>query len=437
TASLFVSSMIPGSTSVSVNPQVELGVRSGSLRKLEEKIGCMVDSPEMSDRCDMAKAISGSRSRHLIIVNALSGEDGPPLHRLSEKLGIVPRYGLASKDDLHIWLYRAAPSINVDGMWDPHRSSDYRELFPTIDHVADNLDDPDIGKFVLYINELWAERSQQVHNYLCMKTIIDSKTDPLAMYRLSIMYKNGDNVPESMERSMECLMECSGKLDIAKKKLFYEYPRKHPQLREKIERYVLEHPDDGSEFYLGRCYSAMTWIDGMSDKAAEFMQKSLREGSPDHRIETFDYLWNDKARRYDDRLMGIVKGFTDLPGLGLRFGRMNLRGRGCGKDLVKAGQLITEAYREGVKGSELTLFDLYLETRDHDEEMEGLLKNGMKTDDPEAIGRMGILHFHGIGRPKSYWKAKTCFDRAMSIKRLPWIFSYQKAIRESKKKKST
>lgn len=154
-AALMASLMLPGTLSLSLNPQIFIGnwEYAGEFRRIT---GIDLKRPDPFHRNDPLPLLHNSKSHHLICFNAASQEDvDTQLLPLAKALDMKLRYGLNKKGRLLLWLYDApgAPSA--------HTAFETKAIFAAMEELGrafKDSEDFDIDTWqpvVLMINEIW------------------------------------------------------------------------------------------------------------------------------------------------------------------------------------------------------------------------------------------------------------------------------------------
>ena len=157
---------IPGSLSVSINPQLYIQNWLYT-KKFEDIVGVSLSAPDPLLRNDLAQKIKReSKSKHIIIVNIQSAHDYEDAIKLANEFGHKKiRYGLnLISQKLLIWVYDAIPKVNENA----HTTFENKQIFKFIEYIAGEFrknDDFNPDKYqylVIIINEIWREQSRVV-----------------------------------------------------------------------------------------------------------------------------------------------------------------------------------------------------------------------------------------------------------------------------------
>lgn len=158
-AAINMSAFIPGCMAVTVNGQYDLTLHDYWLEGFFPSItGLSAPGPEGLPWNRSAEIIREHPENHyLLICNMLSGQDfDKQLHRLCEKLDIVPQYGLKTFGHLTVWL------TSAQGVPEPHNVWENELQFRMIDTLLPNLMNgcsaQEICQYCEIINHYWKER---------------------------------------------------------------------------------------------------------------------------------------------------------------------------------------------------------------------------------------------------------------------------------------
>lgn len=163
-ASILGAIAIPGSLSISINPQIYIEDWPYS-KKFEEIVGVKLSEYDPLLRNDLAKKIKyESHSKHVILVNILSEHDYRDVLKLCNEFGATQlRYGLnIIAENLLIWIYEAIP--NYDSV--AHKAQDNKQIFKFIEFISYKFKNDNVflidnyQKLVIAINEIWYEYSR-------------------------------------------------------------------------------------------------------------------------------------------------------------------------------------------------------------------------------------------------------------------------------------
>ncbi len=171
TASIYISSLIPGSKSVSINPQIDIRLQK-QYKRLQRDMHLKVDDETLSYRNDVYTTLKGSKSTHWIIVNALSRWDYDSAKELASKYNHPLEYGAFKIENVIFWIYDAKPVLNAHKEFNAHRSMDYLQLFVFLDEIIFTVDgsQPELIKDIsLALNEIWSERYDNKHEIVKLK----------------------------------------------------------------------------------------------------------------------------------------------------------------------------------------------------------------------------------------------------------------------------
>ena len=160
-ACIQASIMLPGSLSISINPQLYIQnyPYASSFKKIT---GIDLTEEDNLLRNNLAENIKkNSKSKHLIIVNTECYEDmRDHLVPFSKEIGINLRYGLSIKDNVLIWCYQACrSSVKTD----PHISYETKYIYSAIEYISEQFKKSLLNEntlelyqpLVLLINEFW------------------------------------------------------------------------------------------------------------------------------------------------------------------------------------------------------------------------------------------------------------------------------------------
>lgn len=176
-ACILSSIMVPGSLSISINPQ--LYIQNYPYAESFTKItGIDLKQQDPLLRNNLAENIKvNSKSKHLIIVNTECYKDMKDhLIPFSKEMGIDVRYGLTIKNNVLIWCYQACGSTVKS---DPHISYETKYIYAVIDYIAEQFQNSNLNEktvelyqpLALLTNEFWYEYYKMRFNYSELQNI--------------------------------------------------------------------------------------------------------------------------------------------------------------------------------------------------------------------------------------------------------------------------
>lgn len=165
---IYCSSLLPESLSISINPNIILK-KTPYAQEFSVITGIYLDKPDKLGRNDVSRAISSSKSHHVILVNADSRDDiDYHILPLCRKMSAKPCFGLAAEKNLLLWIYDC-PDIGSG----PHNSVETKHNFDFIVDIAlkfhrGALSDGD-KSLAKSMGELWQEL------FMLKKKVADEK----------------------------------------------------------------------------------------------------------------------------------------------------------------------------------------------------------------------------------------------------------------------
>ena len=176
-ACILSSIMLPGSISISINPQIY--IQKFSYSKAFKKItGIDLNQEDALLRNNLSENIkNNSKSKHFIIVNTECYHDMKDhLVPFSKEMGMELRYGLSIKNNVLIWCYQAC---GASAKIDPHVSYETKHIYAVIDYIADRfqnslLTEDNVEQYqslVLLTNEFWFEHYKMRYIYSELENI--------------------------------------------------------------------------------------------------------------------------------------------------------------------------------------------------------------------------------------------------------------------------
>lgn len=156
-ASLYASTLIENSLSISINPQLYIQ-NYGYANTFTQITNMQLDQEDALLRNDLVRQIKKSKkSKHIIICNIQDHHHFMEhIVPFCEKLSIPLKYGISIKDNILLWLYDA------DGTPSAHTSFETKTIFSIIDYIAkcfqadiENIDS--IYNIVTIANCFWYE----------------------------------------------------------------------------------------------------------------------------------------------------------------------------------------------------------------------------------------------------------------------------------------
>lgn len=210
TVALFMSSFLPGSRAVSINPQINLVTFNHyAVNGVMEKTGFDVSAPQAACRTDIPLLIrSNDINRFFLFFNILSEIDMEQLHSLTGFCDNL-HFGVNIRDNVCIWLYKAASTTNGVG-WTYHNAQDCISVFAIIKGIVYGWEffqkaDPTL---FIAINELWADRFELYHQVLLKDCLMGANDkDGKSMCLLSDAYFRGMSMKPDESRALELLIE--------------------------------------------------------------------------------------------------------------------------------------------------------------------------------------------------------------------------------------
>lgn len=155
-ASIYASSLINNSLSISINPQIILS-NYHYIDTFTKISGISPDKYDIFNRNDLIECIkSNKQTKHLIICNVQDTHHFENhIIPLATQLSIPIKYGLSSADNVLLWIY------NNDGAPNPHTAFETKAIYSIIDYIAKyfkkNKIDRSIENLAISINEIWNE----------------------------------------------------------------------------------------------------------------------------------------------------------------------------------------------------------------------------------------------------------------------------------------
>lgn len=168
-ASILGAIAVPGSLSISINPQLYIQ-NWVYTKKFEEIVGVSLSEPDPLLRNNLALKITNeSKSKHIIIVNIQSVHDFTDALKLANDFGVKQlRYGLnLIRKNLLVWVYDAMPKVNCNA----HTTFENKQIFKFIEYIAnqfrqsDYFDTDKYQNIVTIINEIWHEQSRMIRQF--------------------------------------------------------------------------------------------------------------------------------------------------------------------------------------------------------------------------------------------------------------------------------
>lgn len=159
-AAFVASSYLPGTCSISINPQLTLE-QYPVYEHFKDITGLDLTKEDKYSRNDIVTLLRRSRSKHIFIVNSRSGVDiDQQLGPITKKLEIKPRYGMVVKGNLLLWIYEAV------GRPCAHTSFETRPLFLAIWMIAQLFKQgivlDQLQTMAIIVNEIWSERYREM-----------------------------------------------------------------------------------------------------------------------------------------------------------------------------------------------------------------------------------------------------------------------------------
>ncbi|MBO6290698.1 MAG: hypothetical protein J6N51_00335 [Selenomonas sp.] len=167
-AGIYAATLMEHTLAIALNPQ--LYIYDWSERQYEYFLSLGIDlrAEDTLMRNNLYPRIMAANSKFLIIYNSNSKHDWKDqMSPFVKELGILPKYGLTSKDNVLLWIYEAV------GVPSPHTSFETKAIWLYMDYIAkefyhDRLTEDD-ARNVFTINESWREI------YLLRKELKDIK----------------------------------------------------------------------------------------------------------------------------------------------------------------------------------------------------------------------------------------------------------------------
>jgi len=210
TASIFISSYIENSISVSINPQFNILRMSKAIDEIESKLHINLKSENYRKRVSINHLLLSSDSFHIIFINSLATTDMRDLYSFSNEYNLKLKYGINIFNNLVIWIYSAKSLLSFNGEWSAHNSQDVKELYSIFDYFIKNNYYNTITSGESYlINDLWKRLFSEMHDKLLYRDYeLAFSKDPMASLRLLEYYyknKSANNriVPELVQNIKE------------------------------------------------------------------------------------------------------------------------------------------------------------------------------------------------------------------------------------------
>lgn len=198
TSAIHISRYVEGCVVVAINPQIDIHSLQKSVDNIEKIMGLKIDDSELIYRNNVRDVINRGMNRYVLMVNCLSKDDFIPIANLNWEMNHKIKFGLSSCENVCTWVYKAKPIIASSGDWATHNSQDYLYLFELIDYLIRNniFFSKHDDELLIAITKMWQDRFDLFNELLKYKTIVESRHDPKAQFRLAKMYKDGDHVPK-------------------------------------------------------------------------------------------------------------------------------------------------------------------------------------------------------------------------------------------------
>ena len=213
TAAPYVSSNIPESNCISINPQLDIKKKRVAYEALGKMIGekTSFQNTELT-RNNMSLCIESSvKNRLLFFVNVDSDEDFDEFMPFAKRHGIKLRYGLSGANNVWIFCYRGKPKLTSGGSWAAHNAQDFTSLFPFVIEVLNDIVQgvaKDKQRYYVMVAEIWYDYSRifsKLQAYEIMNNAYNG--DATAQRIFGLMYYTGhDLVKKNLRECVEWLM---------------------------------------------------------------------------------------------------------------------------------------------------------------------------------------------------------------------------------------
>lgn len=202
TASVYISEMLEGSWSVSINPQFD----SSCFKEQFAEVSRLNCEENLSKRNNMKEVFSHSMSRHLVVINKLSKKDYP---RLASLYPDVPLGVSLQETNVYTWVYEAAAVNNSEGFLSGHVSQETPTTFASIDglirYIENGGDVEAVSPVFDMFTRMWGDyfelKQRLVYEEverLCREGVNVKKNG----LTLSLMYQDGASVESDQSKSL-------------------------------------------------------------------------------------------------------------------------------------------------------------------------------------------------------------------------------------------
>ena len=285
--------------------------------------------------------------------------------------------------------------------------------------ISDTLWDADWARPQLF-NILNRVGTEEAFNEIVLIATKYSDYDAESMGRLGRAYRDGRGVEKNLDVAAEWMRKAADAgLTWARWELFDILWRINtPESLDVMIAMGKPLAEDGNrelQGRLGRAYRDGRGVEKDLDVAAEWMRKAADAGLTWARWELFDILWIiGTAEAYSEMCKAIrLPAFKGNPESMGRLGRAYRDGRGVEKDLDVAAEWMRKAADAGLAWAKLELSDILWEigTDETNIEMVSILETYSAEGNVDAMLRLSMAHYHGIGVEKNdekvlYWAKK-------------------------------